>query len=89
MESKQANDRQVGGTHYQDGAARCPGCHMELQHWDIAVMFNLGYLVGVATKYLFRFRSKDGLRDLDKAIHYIEKQREVYARELELEKGEK
>lgn len=57
-----ANDRQLGGTHYQQG---------KIQHWDWAA--NLRYLEGNATKYLARHREKGGALDIAKALHYIEK----------------
>jgi hypothetical protein len=59
-----ANDRQVGGSHYQTGG---------VQHWDL---FGPDYLIGYATKYM-RWRKKGGVEDLEKAIHVIEKLREV------------
>ena len=72
-----ANDTQVGGTHYRDGAAVCPHCGKELQHWDIVAMFKLDYFIGNATKYLFRFERKDGRVALEKSIHYIKKKLEL------------
>ena len=59
-----ANSRQVGGAHYQ-GAT--------LQHWDVVALFNLDYFAGNITKYLFRWRAKGGLQDLEKARHYLDK----------------
>lgn len=58
------NKRQVGGTHYR----RRPR-----QHWDFAAEANLGYFEGVITKYLDRYDAKNGLEDLEKALHYAEK----------------
>lgn len=81
MPEPTANEKQVGGDHYKAGAGLCPYCGNELQHWDIVVMFDLGYFIGNATKYLFRFRRKAGLQDLDKAQHYIEKEKEVFKAE--------
>lgn len=59
-----ANLTQVGGTHYQAA----------VQHWDFAVQV-LGdhYLGGNASKYLTRWRKKNGLQDLEKAQHYFNK----------------
>lgn len=57
-----ANDIQVGGDHYKKGA---------VQHWDWAQ--NLPYLEGNATKYIGRHMDKNGLADLEKAMHYIQK----------------
>ena len=63
-----ANDRQVGGEHYKD----------PIQHWDLVVANDIPYLESVAIKYLMRHRSKNGLQDLEKAEHYIQKMKEVY-----------
>lgn len=63
-----ANQKQEGGTHYSAHGQK------DLQHWDVVRIFDLGYLIGNATKYLFRWRNKNGVEDLKKAIHYIEKQ---------------
>lgn len=57
------NDRQVGGTHYQS----------TYQHWDWVDDIDMDYLLGCATKYLTRWRSKNGLPDIEKAIHYLDK----------------
>lgn len=68
-----ANSKQVGGTHYQQDFVP--------QHWDIALALNWDYLTGAATKYLWRLGRKGdadkALEDLDKAIHYLQKKREV------------
>lgn len=61
---KPANERQVGGDHYKTEG---------LQHWDIVHMFGLDYFQGQITKYLFRWRKKNGLEDLEKARHYLDK----------------
>lgn len=64
------NDNQIGGTHYQ---------HQEYQHWDFAVDVagNDAYLKGCATKYVVRYKDKNGIEDLRKALHYIDKIEEV------------
>jgi len=68
-----ANDRQVGGDHYKN---------VDLpDHWDIVYRLKWCYLVGAATKYLWRLGRKGGsannqLQDLEKAIHYLEKKKE-------------
>lgn len=59
-----ANDRQVGGEHYKTGG---------LEHWDL---FGPEYLMGCATKYVSRWRKKNGVQDLEKAKHYCEKLKE-------------
>lgn len=59
-----ANDRQVGGDHYKK---------TEYQHWDWVCDINLHYLLACATKYVARWRDKNGIQDLEKSIHYLEK----------------
>lgn len=60
-----ANDKQVGGTHYDKEGE---------QHWDrIYRLYGRGYFVGCATKYIERYHLKNGKQDLEKAIHFIEK----------------
>lgn len=63
-----ANDSQVGGTHYVS----------EYQHWDfVAKCYGPGYFKGVVTKYVVRWRKKNGLEDLQKARHYLVKLTEL------------
>src|SRR5215472_13432335 len=61
-----ANDRKI------------PHYNTEYQHWDLAVIIPLGYLEGCSTKYVCRWRKKNGLDDLDKAMHYLDKLMEIY-----------
>lgn len=63
-----ANDRQPGGTHYKDRA---------IQPWDFIVANNIGFLAGNVIKYVTRYQHKDGLTDLQKAQHYLDKLIEV------------
>jgi hypothetical protein len=58
-----ANEKQVAGTHYK-GA---------IQPWDVVNDWGLGYLDGTALKYIARWRKKNGLEDIKKAIHFLEK----------------
>lgn len=58
-----ANDRQVGGQHYQS----------PIQHWDYVVANNLDYFQGQITKYVTRWRNKNGVQDLEKARHFLDK----------------
>ncbi len=60
-----ANSRQVGGNHYQGEFAQ--------QHWDYAWERDFDYFQGVITKYVERWKRKNGLEDLRKAQHYLEK----------------
>jgi hypothetical protein len=59
-----ANSKQVGGNHYKTGT---------VEHWDV---FGPEYLVANATKYVGRWRKKNGVQDLEKALHYAEKLKE-------------
>lgn len=68
-----ANDAQVGGTHYQRARGLCPHCGQEIQHWDLYA--NQPYLIGQITKYVTR--EKNGLQDLEKAAHFLQKLVEV------------
>jgi len=58
------DDKQVGGTHYTD---------LPLEPWEIIERLNLDFWDGNALKYLLRHSSKNGIEDLKKAVHYIEK----------------
>jgi hypothetical protein len=64
-----ANDRQVGGEHYQNATGKCPHCQGVIQHWDL--YGRQPYLVGQTTKYVTR--RKDGAQDLVKALHFLVK----------------
>ncbi len=75
-----ANDRQVGGKHYQKGGE---------QHWDrIYRLHGPGYFVGCATKYIERYQDKNGKQDLEKAIHFIQKLIELEYPEHNSDSGE-
>lgn len=58
-----ANARQVAGTHYKT----------DYQHWDMVADLGLGYFDGQITKYLSRHHKKNGLQDVEKALHFTEK----------------
>lgn len=65
-----ARAKQVGGSHYKDKA---------MQPWDIIDAWELNFYAGNVVKYILRYRHKDGLQDLQKARHYIDKLIEDYA----------
>lgn len=66
------NDKQIGGSHYATGAA--------VQHWDYVMeALNGRYLEGNISKYVSRHAKKNGLEDLKKAQHYLEKLSALYA----------
>lgn len=58
-----ANDKQVGGAHYKK----------PIQHWDLVIANNIPYLEAQIIKYVMRWREKNGLEDLQKAQHFLEK----------------
>ena len=60
--------KQIDGTHYKD---------MDIQPWEIIEKNKLDYFEGAALKYLLRWRVKDGMIDLDKIIHYVERIKEL------------
>ena len=63
-----ASEKQIGGSHYKaDG----------IQHWDYCIETNVPNLEYAATKYIARWRKKNGLVDLQKAQHYIERRIEA------------
>lgn len=60
MINSEVNATQVGGTHYK----------VAIQHWDFVAAYNLGYFEGQITKYVTRWRKKNGAQDLQKARHF-------------------
>lgn len=63
--------------HYINSAAKCE-CGRRIECIDITR--HLGFNIGNAIKYLWRFEDKNGLEDLKKARWYLDdliKQREV------------
>ncbi|HEX6826971.1 MAG TPA: DUF3310 domain-containing protein [Nitrospiraceae bacterium] len=72
-----ANKRQVGGDHYSK--------YGDLQPWDTWMPWNLNGFQCNVVKYVVRYRDKEGIRDLEKAKHYLDKlielERERYGNE--------
>ena len=56
-------EKQIGGSHYSK---------LKIQPVDYIIANELDYLQGNVIKYVTRFRDKNGVEDLKKAIHYIE-----------------
>lgn len=56
--------------HYQSQGAVCPKCSAEIECLDIVrhMEFNLGN----AVKYIWRYKQKNGLEDLQKARFYLD-----------------
>lgn len=58
-----ALDVQVGGDHYKN---------LVIQPAIFIHANNIPFMEGNAIKYLCRWRTKNGIKDLEKAKHYIE-----------------
>ena len=69
----EASSSQVGGAHYTN---------LDIQPWDIMESWFgrsgfAHYLRGNVLKYLARYRKKNGVEDLRKARHYLDKLIEI------------
>jgi hypothetical protein len=80
MNNKKANDRQEGGDHYQTGDGNP-------QHWDFAWQQGYDQFQYCITKYVDRHKKKNGLVDLRKARHHLDKYIELLEEE-EQDQGE-
>jgi hypothetical protein len=58
-----ALDVQVAGNHYKD---------LAIQPVEYIHANGIGYFEGNVIKYVSRWRNKNGIKDLEKAKHYIE-----------------
>jgi len=58
-----ALDKQVGGTHYKD---------MKIQPMTYCILNNIGGAETAVIKYVSRWKDKNGVQDLEKAIHVLE-----------------
>ena len=58
-----ALDKQVGGSHYKD---------MAIQPIEYIHKNGLGFCEGNVVKYITRWKTKNGIEDLKKVIHYAE-----------------
>lgn len=68
MNVSTADARQVGGDHYKV---------VNYEHWTFAGRVRLGYYEGQVSKYVDRHQRKNKAEDLDKALHFAEKAREM------------
>jgi len=55
--------KQVGGNHYKK---------YKIQPVEFIIKNNIGFCEGNIIKYVLRFKEKGGVKDLEKAKHYIE-----------------
>jgi hypothetical protein len=67
----EANSRQVGGNHYKHGGE---------EHWDRVCRLGLDYFQAQITKYIERCKLKNGIEDLKKARHFLDKYIELHNR---------
>lgn len=63
LPAPRALDVQVGGRHYKD---------MKIQPVEFITANGIGFLEGCVIKRVCRWRSKDGLQDLEKAKHELD-----------------
>lgn len=61
--NKKVTSNQVGGDHYSK---------MDIQPWEVIERSGLDFFEGNVIKYVMRYRSKNGLEDLEKARHYLD-----------------
>lgn len=66
--SKQ-NQIQIGGDHYKTGGE---------EHWDRVFRLRLDYFQAAITKYVERCWKKNGVQDLEKARHFLDKYIELH-----------
>ena len=62
----EANKIQVGGDHYKQSDGK-------EEHWDRVHRLGLDYFQGQITKYVERWKLKNGIQDLQKARHFLDK----------------
>lgn len=67
QEGQTANSQQVGGKHYKT----------KFEHWDLVPLTGMGYFDGQVTKYITRWKTKDGLQALEKSLHFFAKMKEL------------
>lgn len=53
---------QVGGSHYKD---------MKIQPMEYIIANDIGYCEGNIIKYVSRYKNKNGVEDLKKALQYL------------------
>jgi hypothetical protein len=63
MAKPKALNRQVGGNHYQK---------YKIQPLEYSMANGLDACQANIVKYITRFRDKEGLKDLNKLLHYVE-----------------
>jgi hypothetical protein len=64
------DEKQEGGNHYKSVPP-------DYQHWNLVIMHGWNYFQAQAIKYLMRYKDKNGVEDLKKALHFVEKMIEM------------
>lgn len=73
-----ANDIQIGGDHYKK---------YSIQPWDLFMPWNLNGFQAHIIPYIVRYRDKEGLKDLYKARHFLNKLIEYEEEQAALKTG--
>lgn len=63
-----ATDTQVGGSHYKK---------FKIQPTEFITKNKIPFIEGCVIKYVVRWRDKNGLQDIDKAIHFLQLLKEL------------
>lgn len=84
-----ANDIQIGGEHYkaneeQTERARNCGVLPAPEPWDFSFIRGHNNLQAGVIKYVDRYLQKNGLQDLQKAKHYLDKMLEIEERKVKV-----
>lgn len=73
-----AFDNQIGGGHYKA---------LKIQPAEYCFANNIGHLAGDAIAYITRYKSKNGMEDLKKAIHSLQLLMELEENERKTKPG--
>lgn len=68
MEVASSLNTQIGGSHYKD---------YKIQPIEFIQVNSIPFIEGNAIKYICRHATKNGVQDIDKAIHYLELLKEL------------
>lgn len=71
-----ADERQVGGKHYK-------ATNPAQEHWNLVQAYDWDYFTAQVIKYMMRWRKKNGLQDLEKARHFLDKLIEIERERLD------
>ena len=69
-----ADSKQIGGTHYK-------AVNPAQEHWNLVAVYNWDYMQAQTIKYLMRWKLKNGVQDLYKAKHFLDKYIELVEEE--------